>query len=160
MYSEDTFLHLTVPGCIGLIYISLFLSAFTVGIYWKISIRFELPIKLLLALVFTWMFIWISPQAYYFYYIQIISDLPLQNVIQTSPSFSEVSNTIAFSGQSNLSNHGKGIVFWAMMLIALKDNIHGHKKQQYKTLCQATIKSHTRTFRKLNIRFAVISKNR
>lgn len=128
MYSEDTFFHLTVTGRIGLVFLSLFLSAFIVGMYWKISIRFKLPIKLLLALVFIWIFIWTSPQAYYFYYIQIFSDLPIQNIIQRPPSGLEILKTITFSGQSNLSNHGKGIIFWAMILIALKDNVHSHKQ--------------------------------
>ncbi len=120
MYSEDTFFHLTVQGRIGLVILSLFLGAITIGLYWKISNRFRIVVKVLCAVVFIWVFIWLSPQAYYLYYIQLIDGLPLQNVIQFPPSPIEVFQTITFSGQSNLSNHGKGLVFWAMTLIALK----------------------------------------
>jgi len=119
MYSEDTFFHLTVPGRIGLVFLSLMLSLFTIGLYWKISNRFKLPIKLLLTLVFIWAFIWLSPQVYYLYYIQVFSNLPLQSVIQAPPSVLKTVQTITFTGKSNLSNHGKGLVFWAMMIIAL-----------------------------------------
>lgn len=120
MYSEDTFFHLTVPGRIGLVILSLMLSALTIGLFWKISSRFKLLVKVLIAVVFIWSFIWLSPQAYYLYYIQLIDGLPLQNVIQRPPSLVEIFQTITFTGKSNLSNHGKGLVFWAMILIALK----------------------------------------
>lgn len=119
MYSEDTFFHLTIQGRVGLVILSLVLFAFTIGLFWKISSRYNLLVKVLCAIVFIWLFIWVSPQIYYLYYIQIFNDLPYQNVIQKPPSPLEVLKTITFFANSSLSNHAKGIVFWAMMLIAL-----------------------------------------
>ncbi len=119
MYSQDTFFHLTTNGRLGLILLSFLLSAFLIGLFWKISNRFKLPIKLILAIIFIWIFIWMSPQIYYLYYIQIIDGLPLQNVIQTPPSPIEILQTVTFTGQSNLSNHSKGVLFWIMVTIAL-----------------------------------------
>lgn len=119
MYSEDTFFHLTTQERIGLVIISLILFAFTVGVFWKISSRFNLLVKVLCAIVFIWIFIWLSPQVYYLYYIQIFDDLPYQNVIQNPSSITEILKTITFFGNNNLSNHAKGIVFWAMIIVAL-----------------------------------------
>ena len=120
MYSKDTFFHLSFYGQIGLLILSLVVSAITIWLFWKTSKRFKLPIKLILAIAFIWIFIWLSPQVYYLYYIQIIEGLPLQNVIQWPPSIFEILHTLTFTGKSNLSNHSKGLMFWVMMLIALK----------------------------------------
>lgn len=122
MYNQDTFFHLSISGRMGLVIVSLVMSAILLASYWWLTNRCSIPIKILLTFVFIWGFIWFSPQAYYLYYIQIIEGLPLQNVIQYPPSIFETVQTITFTGNSNLSNHSKGILFWAMMLIALRSN--------------------------------------
>jgi hypothetical protein len=111
-------------GRAGLVLISLLLCTITAGLYWRFSIRFRLSIKLALAILFIWTFIWISPQFYYFYYRMIFDGLPLQNVIQTPPMPLEILKTITFTGQSNLSNHSKGLLFWILVTIALNSGNH------------------------------------
>ena len=120
LYANDTFFHLSTLERVGLVLLSIVLAMVTVAVFWKLTSSFKLVFKLLAAIFFIWIFIWISPQVYYLYYIQIIDGLPLQNVIQWPPSPLEVFQTVTFSGKSNLSNHGKGLIFWAMMIIALK----------------------------------------
>lgn len=119
MYNQDTFFHLSMSGRIGLVLLSIMIGGMLIALHWWLTRQLRIRFKILLALVFIWAFIWISPQIYYFYYIQIIDNLPLQNVIQFPPSIIELFQTLTFTGQSNLSNHSKGILFWAMVIIAL-----------------------------------------
>ena len=124
MYAEDTFFHLTVPGRIGLAILSLALAAVTVWLFRKISSRSGLIVKLGIAVLMLWLFIWLSPQAYYLYYIQIIDGLPLQNVIQAPPGPVELFHTVSFSGKGNLSEHSKGVLFWIMVGIGIYNWIY------------------------------------
>ena len=119
MYEGDTFFHLTTQGRIGLIVLSIALSALMVWSYWKISSRFTLVVKLLLAFLFLWAFVWLSPQVYYQYYLLLIEGLPAQIVIQKPPSPATVLELASFTAQTSLSNHGKGILFWTLTLAGL-----------------------------------------
>lgn len=129
MYAEDTFFHLSVAGQFGLAILSVVLAAFTAWLFSKISTRFSLSVKVLLALVFLWLFIWLSPQVYYFYYLLLFEGLPVQWVIQTPPTLSELFLTITFQGKATLSNHSKGALYWLMIVIALlQSSIKGHPR--------------------------------
>lgn len=119
LFANDTFFHLSAMERVGLVILSFVLATAIIAIFWKLTAHWKLILKVSTAIAFIWIFIWLSPQVYYLYYIQIIDGLPLQNVIQWPPTVIEVFQTITFSGKSNLSNHGKGLVFWAMIIIAL-----------------------------------------
>ena len=119
MYNGDTFFHLSVPGQIGLVALSLTLSISLIWFHLKLSSRFGTAVKVLLAVVLIWAFIWLSPQIYYLYYIQIIPGLGLQNVIADAPTVTEVISTITFTGKANLSEHSKGLLFWMMIVFGL-----------------------------------------
>lgn len=127
MYAQDTFFHLSLLGRTGLAFLSLLLGIITIWIFLKISSRFARPVKVCLAVVFLSVFIWLSPQIYYFYYLMIFEDLPTQIIIQWPPSISEIYRVITFSGNANLSEHSKGALFWIMIIISLtKPSIKSH----------------------------------
>ncbi|MGI9350301.1 MAG: hypothetical protein ACR2O3_01960 [Rhizobiaceae bacterium] len=115
MYGNDTFFHLTVPGQIGLAFLSIILCIAAVWLFLKVSIRFGLLVKVLLALIAIWLFTWLSPQIYYVYYWSIFDNLPFQNVLQFPPHPAEIIRLITFTGDHNLSAHSKGILFWIMI---------------------------------------------
>ncbi|MEL7428446.1 MAG: hypothetical protein AAFN43_00470 [Pseudomonadota bacterium] len=118
MYSNDTFFHLTFPGQIGLALLSLGLACATLWCFVKISSRFGLFVKVLLAIVFLWLFTWLSPQVYYLYYLQLFDGLPLQNVIQMPPSPIDLVKIATFTENANLSAHAKGVLFWLMLAVS------------------------------------------
>lgn len=119
MYSNDTFFHLTLLGQIGLALLSLGLACATLWCFLKISSRFGLFVKVLLAFVFLWLFVWLSPQVYYLYYLQLFDGLPMQIVIHAPPTPVEILRTITFTTNANLSAHSKGILFWLMVILAV-----------------------------------------
>jgi len=81
LYSSDTFFHLSVAGQIGLALLSLVLAAITLGLFVKISSRFGLIVKVTTAIVFLWLFVWLSPQIYYAYYWFLFEYLPVQIIV-------------------------------------------------------------------------------
>ncbi len=115
MYAGDTFFHLSPVGQIGLGLLSVFLASIYILGFIKISTRFAMIVKVPLAIVLLWFFIWLSPQIYYLYYRMIFDTLPLQWVIQTPPSILSLLEIIFFFGDSTLSAHSKGILFWLMI---------------------------------------------
>lgn len=127
MYSGDTFFHLTVPGQIGLALLSLVLACATLWCFAKVSSRFGPVVKLLLAIVFLWLFVWLSPQIYYLYYWMIFGYLPMQIVIQNPPGPSELFNIITFTGASSLSQHSKGVLFWLMVVITVRQACYANR---------------------------------
>jgi len=119
LYEKDTFFHLSLTGRIGLVILSATMAGVIIFTFVRFTKNFAIPVRLGLTVVTLWLFIWLSPQIYYLYYIQIISGLPMQNVIQWPPSLVEILQTIFFGHKSNLSNHAKGVLFWAMVFFAL-----------------------------------------
>lgn len=129
MYEGDTFFNLSPMGRTGLALLSIGLTIAVLGAFWKWSIRFGPVVKLLSAIAFFWLFVWLSPQAYYFYYLLIFDGLPLQSVVQSPPAPSEILALISFTGPQNLSAHGKGILFWLLILIALVHTLAWRQKR-------------------------------
>ena len=119
MYSGDTFFHLTLAGQIGLVICSAVMALLTIWMFTKVSSRFGVLVKVILAIIFLWAFVWLSPQLHYVYYMQLFDGLPLQNVVQTPPHPSEIFRLATFSANANLSDHSKGILFWLMIVIGL-----------------------------------------
>ena len=119
MYSGDSFFSLTMMGRTGLIILSLTLAALTVSAFVISASRLPRPPRLLLALLFLWVFLWLSPQAYYLYYMMLIDGLPLQNVVQMPPGPSEVVRLLSFGGKTGLAQHSQGLLGWALILFSL-----------------------------------------
>lgn len=70
------------------------------------------------ALLF-WLFVWLSPQAYYTYYRTIIDGLPRQSVIGPPPGPAALARLATFAGRADLSTHGKGALFWLLVAAAV-----------------------------------------
>lgn len=119
MYQGDTFFHLSIPGQIGLVLLSGCLALLLLWVFWKTSSRFGTLVKVLLAFLCLWGFVWISPQVYYLYYWLIFEDLPLQMVIQSPPGIQTIVELISFKGKATLSDHSKGALFWLMILMVI-----------------------------------------
>ncbi|MEP5757934.1 MAG: hypothetical protein ABJ327_01240 [Litoreibacter sp.] len=117
IYHSDSFFTLTLIERIGLIGVTLLLSLILVGFAFKICRgKGRLRSVLWVASLFA-AFVWLSPQAYYTYYIAIFDDLPWQIVIVKPPGISDLLSLISFSGRNTLSAHGQGVLFWSMLAI-------------------------------------------
>ncbi len=123
MYGNDTFFNLTVPGQIGLAVLSTILCVITIWLFLKISSRFGILVKVLIAIVLLWGFTWLSPQVYYAYYWLIFDNLPVQWVVQLPPTARDLFNLILFQGGQNLSDHSKGVMFWLLIAFAIRKMI-------------------------------------
>ena len=82
MYEGDSAFTLSVASRVGLVLVSVVLVTGTIALFLKVSRSVGLPLKILLAIAFFWLFEWLSPQFYYLYYLQIFDFLEFKNVIQ------------------------------------------------------------------------------
>ena len=77
----------------------------------KIFREYAIPlIDLLGALGLFYLFVWLSPQAYYLYYLCIFNDLPLQGVVKGGPSIAELGNLLTLEFGQTLSQQGQGLL--------------------------------------------------
>ena len=118
-YAEDSFFTLGIGGRIGLLALSLLLAAGCVVLIFWVSRRFGLAAGLLASVAVAYLFIWLSPQIYYGYYLLIFDGLPVQWVIKSPPALDDFMETLGFQGQSTLSAHGQGALFWGMCAAAV-----------------------------------------
>ena len=111
-YDGDSFFRLSV---IGLITLSVFLTALTIWLSWWIGRRRRLVTRILIALAALYLFTWLSPQIYYGYYLMIFDGLPLQIVTGAPPSPTSVAQLLTFQSNATLSDHGKGALGWLLI---------------------------------------------
>ena len=71
-----------------------------------------------LALLVFWLFIWLSPQGYYAYYIAIIESLIWHNVIDWPPAPSDLILLVTFTGARTLAEISQGILAWLLIVQA------------------------------------------
>ena len=119
LYSDDSFFTLTVYGRWGLVVISTALAAVTLWIFWKLTAKKSLAVRLLIALVLFALFEWLAPQIYYLYYLQILENLPWQWVIGLAPPVGDLWDLLLFRERNNLSHHSRAALGWLMLVIAL-----------------------------------------
>ena len=119
MYADDSFFSLPVIGQYGLAALSLALSIATCWLTWKIGRGRPIWIRLALALLAFWLFIWLSPQIYYHYYMLFFPDLPWQIVVKPPPGPGTVAELMGFQARENLANHSRGILAWLLVVLAL-----------------------------------------
>lgn len=118
MYENDSFLTLSTAERIGLVSVTLLLSFLLIWLFWMTKKHVNIWIRPLLALVFLYLFIWLSPQIYYLYYLIIFDFLDIKNVIH--PPFNPLTllNLLAFSESEKLADHGKGILGWILIILS------------------------------------------
>jgi len=71
-----------------------------------------------IAMSLFYLFVWLSPQAYYAYYLTVFDSLIWQNVIKPPP-LGSVFEILTFQGPATLSAHFKGLLGWALIMVAL-----------------------------------------
>ncbi len=118
MYDGDTFFSLSMAVRIGLVFLSAGLAALTAAAFIRVGCRMSWPVRLLLAPVFLWLFVWLSPQVFYLYYMAVYEDLPLQNVVQAPPAPGEILRLLGFEGTARLSHHAQGLMGWGLIVLA------------------------------------------
>lgn len=119
MYDGDSFFSLTMAARFGLVLLSFGLAAMTAAAFIKITCRMAWPVRLLLASVFLWVFVWLSPQIFYLYYMALFDNLPLHNVVQSPPRPSQIMHLLSFTGKSVLSHHATGLLGWGLIVLAV-----------------------------------------
>jgi len=119
MYARDSFFTLGPWEQVGLLGVSAGLSVVTLWLAWLLMRRPKLPVRVVIALVILWDFVWVSPQIYYLYYQTIIPGLPWQVVLDRPPSVPDLLVILGFAGEPTLSEHGKGVLGWALIGLAV-----------------------------------------
>ncbi len=123
MYENDSFFTLTASGQAGLAALSLGLSVLVLWALWRGTGGRAWPLRIAIALVAFWLFVWVSPQVYYQYYRLIFDGLPAQWVIWPPRGPWEALRLLTFTKPSNLSAHGQGILGWVMIVLASLRNM-------------------------------------
>ncbi|MGI9409803.1 MAG: hypothetical protein ACR2OV_07000 [Hyphomicrobiaceae bacterium] len=119
MYAEDSFFTLTKSGQIGLLVLSFVLSVAMIGVIYLLTRRLPRLAALGMAILGFWAFDWLSPQIYYFYYMTQFDGLPIQSVIRSPTSPQKLLWLIVFQDEPTLSAHGRGLLAWALIVVAI-----------------------------------------
>jgi len=119
MYESDSLFTLSGPQIAGVLAVSALLAtalAAALGLLFR-RLR-STAARIALAVLALWLFVWLSPQAYYTYYRAVIPGLPAQWVIGVPPGPERIARLLAFSARATLSDHGKGLLGWGLLLWA------------------------------------------
>ena len=124
-YEGDSFYTLDALEQTGLLALTILLSGLFL-VFGAIKSRFlynypyskiVIPIiDLVVTSGLFYLFIWLSPQVYYSYYLIIFDDLPLQIVIKDGPSLAELGNLLSMTDRPFLSQHGQGLLGRALLI--------------------------------------------
>ena len=80
----------------------------------KLTKRLVLPLRIAVAALLFFAFVWLSPQVYYTYYMTLFDGLPWQVVVKDPPSWRRLLGLMSFGGQVNLSAHSQGVLGWLL----------------------------------------------
>ncbi|MEM7508520.1 MAG: hypothetical protein AAF415_17455 [Pseudomonadota bacterium] len=119
LYQADSLFTLSPLAQAGVLAISALLSVLMLLVMRWAALRLGWWALICLPLAF-WAFDWISPQIYYLYYLTVFEGLSWQIVVGwPPPGWREVAAIVTFLGPENLSAHGRGALFWAMLVFML-----------------------------------------
>lgn len=132
-YEGDSFHTLSILGRAGLVLLSLALAIGVITLAAGKTARlygfagfWPLPGFLAVAvldglvnLLLLWLFLWLSPQLYYIFYLTQFDGLGWQWVVKPPPSPSAVLDILAMPRSGNLSEHGLGLLGRALVLLSL-----------------------------------------
>lgn len=128
MYANDSFFTLGIGGQIGLVLLSLVLTLAIVAAFWVFTKQRNVFVKLGLSVVVLWLFVWLSPQIYYTYYLFLFDSIEAQNVIKSPPTVSKILSLMTFSDRANFSHHGKGLLGWLLIVVSVLGSYrHRHR---------------------------------
>ncbi|MGB5866070.1 MAG: hypothetical protein WBG95_17415 [Sulfitobacter sp.] len=118
MYTDDSFYTLTLTGRLGVLALSGLLFLVTVGVSAALMRGRRAAVRLATGAFIFVLFVWLSPQAYYALYRFLIDGLPQQWVIGAPPPLEHLLGLITFTGMATLSEHGQGMLFWALVWLS------------------------------------------
>lgn len=119
LYAEDSFFTLSTGGQAAVGCLSVSLSVACLYCVYCFVEGLGRLVRLIIALVVFYLFVWLSPQVYYMLYLALIDDLPVQWVIQSPPGWRKILALITFTDRATLTEHGQGLLFWALVVTAL-----------------------------------------
>ncbi len=118
MYAGDSFYSLSAAGQGGLVVLSTLLALAAVAFVLVLfRLSKSLSLRMIAALAVFWVFLWLSPQIYYFYYQIILDDLPWQIVIGGPPNPVDLIEVMSFGGPATLAGHAKGVLGWTLFIL-------------------------------------------
>ena len=118
MSEMDSFYTLSMTERAGLLAVSFGIA---IGMGWLVhrAVRGQSwMVRCVIGLLLFWLFVWLSPQGYYAYYLLIFDGLPKQWVIGWPPPVIDVLGFLTFSGSGTLSAHSLGGLGWALIILA------------------------------------------
>ena len=121
-YADDSLFTLTPVQVGGTGALAAALWAATLLLLWGLRPSNRgvlLAVSLALAALLFWLFAWLSPQAFYQWYRVALGGLPQQWVIGAPPSARDLLAQMTFTGADDLSTHGKGVMGWSLLALAL-----------------------------------------
>jgi hypothetical protein len=119
MYVNDSIHTLTTTQQIGLGFISLALLCMMVFVSLKLFTNKPFIVRFIIAIGLFYLFIWLSPQLYYAYYLLIFTDLPIQLVIKAPSSIGQLIKIFTLQSSATLSNHSLAFLGWVLISLAL-----------------------------------------
>ncbi len=119
MYADDSIHTLSTTQQIGLCFISLALLCMMVLLSLKLFKNKPVIVRIIIAIGLFYLFIWLSPQLYYAYYLLIFMDLPIQLVIKAPPGIGPLVKILTLQNSATLSNHSLAFLGWALISLAL-----------------------------------------
>ncbi|MEL6503283.1 MAG: hypothetical protein AAFO61_11040 [Pseudomonadota bacterium] len=118
IYGEDSFLTLTGPERATILALGVIMAWLCLWWSTRMGRGLIVPARLAIALFVFALFVWLSPQVYYTFYMRFFS-LPLQPVIGWPPSPAHYAEILTFTGRANLSAHSQGVLGWLLILASL-----------------------------------------
>ena len=119
MYSNGSIHTLTVVQQIGLSFISLTLLSMMIFLSLKLFKNKPMLVRIMVVIGFFYLFVWLSPQLYYAYYILIFEDLPIQHVIKAPPGVGPLVKILTLQNYTRLSDHSLAFLGWVLISLAL-----------------------------------------
>ena len=117
MYDGDSFWTLGLWGRVGLVALSAVLA---LGWLWAVRrAPGRWPVRAAVWAGAFCLFVWLSPQVYYLYYLTIFDGLPVQWVIRWPPDWLEPFRLLTLHAKSSLSDHGKALMGWLGLALVL-----------------------------------------
>lgn len=120
-YAEDTFFHLAPWARVGLVAAALGMALVLVALLWPAMRRTgSVWLRILLALLGLWLFLWLSVQGFYAYFRVEIPGLPEQWVIAwPPPGPGRLVEILSFTGKVSIAEHARAALGWGLIAWAV-----------------------------------------
>jgi len=118
VYQNDSFHTLDLMQQIGLVCLSVVLLGLTLGGSYYLMKKRSLVVRLAIALVVFYLFLWLSPQIYYAYYQLLWPSLEFRIVVGDLPTLWHLLELITFQGRATTTWHAQGLLGVLLLVLA------------------------------------------